>query len=52
MVFDVNTQPQHLARWLSPDGFESIHTNMDFRVGGQYHYGVQGLTLSRFFVVI
>ena len=42
MVFDVNTQPQHLARWLSPDGFESIHTNMVSRVGGQYHYGIQG----------
>lgn len=42
LVFEVNTQPQHLAHWLSPEGFHNIHTDMDFRVGGRYHYGIQG----------
>jgi uncharacterized protein YndB with AHSA1/START domain len=27
---------------LSPEGFHNIHTDMDFRVGGRYHYGIQG----------
>ncbi len=42
LLFEVNTQPQHLAQWLSPEGFHNIHTDMDFRVGGRYHYGIQG----------
>ena len=42
MVFDVYTQPHHLAQWLSPEGFHNIHTDMDFRVGGRYHYGIEG----------
>ncbi|MEY4734198.1 MAG: hypothetical protein RLZZ464_2264 [Pseudomonadota bacterium] len=42
LLFAVNTQPEHLAQWLSPEGFHNIHTDMDFRVGGRYHYGIQG----------
>lgn len=42
LVFEVYTQPHHLAQWLSPEGFHNIHTDMDFRVGGRYHYGIQG----------
>jgi uncharacterized protein YndB with AHSA1/START domain len=42
LVFQVNTKPAHLAHWLSPEGFKSIHTAMDFRVGGTYHYGLEG----------
>lgn len=40
-LFEVFTQPQHLARWLSPEGFRTIRADMDFRVGGQYHYGIE-----------
>jgi uncharacterized protein YndB with AHSA1/START domain len=42
LLFEVYTQPDHLAQWLSPEGFHNIHTDMDFRVGGRYHYGIQG----------
>ncbi len=42
LLFQVYTQPQHLAQWLSPAGFHTIHAAMDFRVGGQYHYGIEG----------
>ena len=42
LVFEVHTRPEHLAKWLSPKGFHSIHSAMDFRVGGNYHYGLEG----------
>lgn len=42
LVFEIYTQPQHLARWLSPTGFNSIYSKMDFQVGGHYHYGIEG----------
>ena len=42
VLFEVFTQPDHLAQWLSPEGFHNIHTDMDFRIGGRYHYGIQG----------
>ena len=42
LVYGVYTQPEHLAQWLSPEGFRTIHTDMDFRVGGRYHYGIEG----------
>ena len=42
LVFAVNTDPAHIANWLSPEGFHTIHATMDFRVGGSYHYGIEG----------
>ena len=42
LVYAVQTDPKHLANWLSPEGFKNIHTDMDFRVGGFYHYGLEG----------
>ncbi len=42
LVYQVSTQPEHVAHWLSPDGFENIHATMDFKVGGTYHYGLEG----------
>jgi uncharacterized protein YndB with AHSA1/START domain len=42
LVYQVNTQPAHMAHWLTPQGFKAIHTAMDFRVGGTYHYGLEG----------
>jgi uncharacterized protein YndB with AHSA1/START domain len=42
LLFEVYTAPHHLARWLGPTGFHNIHTDMDFRVGGRYHYGIEG----------
>ena len=42
LVYQVHTEPSHLGCWLSPEGFASIHSNMDFREGGIYHYGLEG----------
>lgn len=42
LVYQVFTEPKHLARWLSPEGFKNIHAASDFRVGGTYHYGLEG----------
>ncbi|HEX9170366.1 MAG TPA: SRPBCC domain-containing protein [Roseiarcus sp.] len=42
LVYEVQTEAKHLAKWLSPEGFKTIHSAMDFRVGGKYHYGLEG----------
>lgn len=42
LVFKVHTDARHLEKWLSPEGFKTIHAAMDFRVGGSYHYGLEG----------
>ena len=38
LVYKVQTDAKHLANWLSPEGFKTPHADMDFRVGGRYHY--------------
>lgn len=42
LLWQVQTQSDHLQHWLSPEGFHTIHADMDFRVGGRYHYGIEG----------
>ncbi len=42
LLWQVQTQAEHLQHWLSPEGFRTIHADMDFRVGGRYHYGIEG----------
>lgn len=42
LVYQVNTEAEHLAKWMGPEGFRAIHAAMDFRVGGTYHYGLEG----------
>ncbi len=42
LVWQVQTQAEHLQHWLSPEGFHTIYANMEFRVGGRYHYGIEG----------
>src|SRR5271169_3816681 len=42
LVWQVQTDPKHLANWWSAEGFKTIHSAMDFRVGGTYHYGLEG----------
>jgi uncharacterized protein YndB with AHSA1/START domain len=42
LVYEVQTDPKHLANWWSAEGFKTIHAVMDFRVGGTYHYGLEG----------
>ena len=38
LVWKVWTEPEHLTKWLSPLGAELSVSNMDFRVGGLFHY--------------
>jgi len=35
-------EPERLAAWFGPKGFETIAANLDFRPGGTYHYGIRG----------
>ena len=42
LLWQVQTQAEHLQQWLSPEGFHTIHAEMDFRVGGRYFYGIEG----------
>ena len=42
LVFKVHTEAAHLEKWWSPKGFKTIHTSIDYRVGGAHHYGNEG----------
>ena len=42
LVYKVQTEVAHLEQWLSPAGFKTIQAAMDFKVGGTYHYGLEG----------
>ena len=35
------TDPAHLARWMGPAGHRVLKADMDLRVGGRYHYGLE-----------
>jgi uncharacterized protein YndB with AHSA1/START domain len=39
LVFKAWTQPEHIARWWGPQGFTTVHCEMDIRVGGAYRFG-------------
>jgi uncharacterized protein YndB with AHSA1/START domain len=41
LVFKAWTQPEHVARWWGPQGFTTIHCDMDIRVGGAYRFGMR-----------
>ena len=41
LVFRAWTQPEHIARWWGPQGFTTIHCEMDVRVGGAYRFGMR-----------
>jgi uncharacterized protein YndB with AHSA1/START domain len=41
LVFKTWTQPEHVARWWGPQGFTTIHCDMDIRVGGTYRFGMR-----------
>ena len=41
LVFKAWTQPEHIARWWGPQGFTTIHCDMDVRVGGAYRFGMR-----------
>jgi uncharacterized protein YndB with AHSA1/START domain len=41
LMFRVWTDPEHMQRWWGPKGFKVIHSKMDLRPGGSYHYGMR-----------
>ena len=41
LVFKAWMQPEHVARWWGPQGFTTIHCEMDIRVGGTYRCGMR-----------
>lgn len=36
LVFDAWTQPEHVAQWWGPAGFENTRVDIDLRVGGEF----------------
>lgn len=41
LLWEVHASPEHIARWMGPQGFKMLHNAHDFREGGQYHYGME-----------
>ena len=41
LVFQAWTDPDHLAKWFGPAGFEMLAVKMDFRPGGVFLYGMR-----------
>ena len=41
LVWTCFTDPERMKRWWGPKGFKVLHSKMDLRPGGSYHYGMQ-----------
>ena len=41
LVWKVHTEEKHLAQWWGPVGFKMLKCNVDLRVGGMFHYGME-----------
>jgi uncharacterized protein YndB with AHSA1/START domain len=41
LVFEAFTDPERMKEWWGPKGFTVIHSKMDLRPGGIYHYGMR-----------
>lgn len=35
------TDAKELPRWMGPQGSQTVHSDLDFRVGGSYHYALK-----------
>ena len=44
LVWKALTEPERMKQWWGPKGFTVTASNMDFRVGGTYHYGMKSPT--------
>jgi uncharacterized protein YndB with AHSA1/START domain len=42
LVFEVWTNPQHIAQWWGPNGFTNTIHNMDVRPGGEWNFIMHG----------
>lgn len=41
LVWKCFTDPERMKLWWGPKGFKVLHSKMDLRVGGTYHYGME-----------
>ena len=41
LVWQCFTDPERMKHWWGPKGFKVLHSKMDLRPGGTYHYGMQ-----------
>ena len=41
LVWQCFTDAQQMKHWWGPKGFKVIHSKMDLRTGGMYHYGLR-----------
>lgn len=41
LLWQCFTEPERMKQWWGPKGFKVLHSKMDLRVGGTYHYGMQ-----------
>jgi uncharacterized protein YndB with AHSA1/START domain len=42
LLFLAYSTPDHIKRWFGPKGWPLTKAEMDFRVGGQYHFQMTG----------
>jgi uncharacterized protein YndB with AHSA1/START domain len=42
LVFEVWTDPAHVAQWWGPHGFKTTIQEMDVRAGGRWRYSMRG----------
>lgn len=42
LVWECYSKLEHLEKWWGPAGFEWIRGSLDFKPGGQFHYGMRG----------
>ena len=41
LVWKCFTDPERMQQWWGPKGVTVVQSNMDFRVGGTYHYAMK-----------
>jgi len=41
LVFKMWAQAEHLVRWWGPKGFEPLIKKLEFKPGGEFHYGMK-----------
>lgn len=41
LIWECFTKPERMKEWWGPKGVTVVHSKMDLRVGGTYHYGMK-----------
>jgi uncharacterized protein YndB with AHSA1/START domain len=42
LLFEAYSKPEHIKRWFGPVGWPVTKAEMDFRVGGEFHFAMTG----------